>query len=195
MMDMDSKIKTILDAKLKQIDIELEQELIRIGEEYSRRGIPGSGLHLRAQGLAKIKASAKKEEIKAELEQKLEQSETDIKQSLHLANTSYDKQDAKINFDVRNITIPRGRKYLVTRKMAKLFENKQKVDNYLLAACITPTLRAQNRYRKFKKADYDKKKHGNQIKNRFRTLRKFLKPLDCTVEFSGQFSNLVRLQG
>lgn len=103
-MDMDSKIQTLLDAKLKQIDIELEQELIKIGEEYSRRGIPGSGLHLRAQGLAKIKANAKKDEIRAQFE--LQESRTKTTLSPYLAIPPYNKEKAQINLGGKYIQIP-----------------------------------------------------------------------------------------
>src|SRR3989338_6976497 len=65
---MDDKTQALYNARAKQIDIDLQQELIKIDEEYSRRGIPNSGMHLRAKGLDEIKANARKAEVRAELE-------------------------------------------------------------------------------------------------------------------------------
>lgn len=60
---MDKVSEAIFNAKAKQIDIEPQQELIKIDEEYAQRGLPGSGMYLRARGLAEIKAQARKDEV------------------------------------------------------------------------------------------------------------------------------------
>jgi len=78
-MKMDKRMKAIFDVRVKPVEVELEQELIRISDKYARRGLVGSGLHLREQGLVKIKAKAKKEEIRARLE-KEQKDETEVQE-------------------------------------------------------------------------------------------------------------------
>lgn len=103
---MNEKTKAILDAREKQIDVELEEERIKIDEEYTKRGIPGSGPHLRARGLAGIKAQAKKDEIRAMLEVKQEKRSRDGVIHYYLGIPPYDEKTAAINFGGHLISIP-----------------------------------------------------------------------------------------
>ena len=103
---MDEKIQVLLDAKAKHVDIELEQELIRIDDEYTARGLDGSGKHLRTRNLAIIKTNARKDKIKAEVEQQL------VKLSIvntpkSLGNPPYNEQKAEISFAGTYTPIPR----------------------------------------------------------------------------------------
>ena len=71
---MDKNVQIILNSKLKQIEIKLEQELIKIDEKYTINGLIGSGRYKRERNLAIIKANEEKNQIKAELEKDMEDS-------------------------------------------------------------------------------------------------------------------------
>lgn len=106
--------------------------------------------------------------------------------------------------------VPKGGKYNVARKMVKVFvDSDMKAPNYLLARCITSTVRGNNnKVRKLSKKDYKdnieeckyKRKNGNkkvksfddQINNSFRTVRRFIKP-DYTVKFYPDVSEIVKV--
>ena len=66
-MDTEETIRALIEAKQRQIDIELQQELEKVDGEYSANNLLSSGAYLRARGLAEIKANERKKEIEAEL--------------------------------------------------------------------------------------------------------------------------------
>ena len=93
--------------------------------------------------------------------------------------------------------IPKGRKYKVIRKMARLFNMERKVDNYRLARCVMPVVRNQRgTYIKFRKKDYDAKKsyYDTKLKNHFKVARKYWKRIGYTVRFHGEYSCVVSLK-
>lgn len=91
--------------------------------------------------------------------------------------------------------IPRGGKYLIIRRMIKVFwVNKMEVSNYLLAGCIEPTISNRNNTRvKFTKRKYQegKVKFDKKIKNCLRTVRKHVKPFGYKVNFGSQTSKMI----
>lgn len=91
-------------------------------------------------------------------------------------------------------SIPFGGKYKALIKIAKLFEKQRLVRNYLLARCITPTIRNQSGLRKrLTRVDYEsnKGKWDQKIKNCFRSLKKYIAPLGYTIKFHSQQSELI----
>lgn len=60
-------MQSLIEAKKRQIDIELQQELNKIDDEYSANNMQSSGPHLSARGLAEIKANERKKGIEAEI--------------------------------------------------------------------------------------------------------------------------------
>ena len=101
--------------------------------------------------------------------------------------------------------IPTGGKYRVTRKVVRLFvkkrvkENQLEVKNYLLLRCIVPTIRTESRLltrRKLSEKDYLSKKntYDIQIKNRLRTINKYLKPINVFIKFYSYYSKLIKLK-
>lgn len=96
----------------------------------------------------------------------------------------------------------KDRNYKTLVKMLNLFiQNRSKENyntpNYELYSCIQPTIR-NNRYKvvKTSKKTYldNKVEYDTKIKNRIRTLRKFLKPIGYTVKFRSHFSEIVPLE-
>jgi len=65
---MDTNREAILKAREKQIDIELQEELIEIEDEYTAKNMLSSGPYARATARAAMKAQLKKDRVRAQLE-------------------------------------------------------------------------------------------------------------------------------
>jgi hypothetical protein len=64
---MDERTKAIYEAKCKQIDIALAEEIEEIENNYSKDGLQSSGRLIAAKGRAEGKAKAQKDELKVQL--------------------------------------------------------------------------------------------------------------------------------
>lgn len=84
--------------------------------------------------------------------------------------------------------IPKGGKYRIHRRMAKLFGNKESVEAYLLARCVQPTIGTK----KLRSKDYKVQhaKYDIRIRNSIRILNRYLVPTGYKVGFSGGFGKL-----
>ena len=93
----------------------------------------------------------------------------------------------------------KNRKYKNARGVASLLLGSDRVDNWLLAQRLNPTILSisVNKRRKFYKRDYLSKKgyYNQQIKNCLRTLKKLWNPLSCTIKFRPNYSELISLEG
>lgn len=78
------------------------------------------------------------------------------------------------------------------KKMLKVFEANQTPHNYLLAKSITPYVSTGTKSRKLNKLDYLKNKANfdKKIKNRFKTLNKYIKPQGLVIQFTSERSRL-----
>lgn len=78
------------------------------------------------------------------------------------------------------------------KKMLEVFEANQTPHNYLLAKCITPYVSTGTKSRKLNKQDYLKSKanFNKKIKNRLRTLNKYIKPQNLVIRFRGDRSEI-----
>lgn len=88
-------------------------------------------------------------------------------------------------------------KYKVARKIAKQLLTNRKVDNWILARCITPTLRhGANKRRKFGRNDYlnDKENYNSQIQNRLDTINGKWEDLNYCAKFHADFCELTTLK-
>lgn len=92
----------------------------------------------------------------------------------------------------------RNRKYKNARRVASLLLGSDRVDNWLLAQRLNPTILSisVNKRRKFYKRDYLSKKgyYNQQIKNCLRTLKKLWNPLSHTIKFHPSYSEMVSLE-
>lgn len=94
--------------------------------------------------------------------------------------------------------IPKGRKYKKLKRMAKLFDSKNTVDNYLLAYCINRKIKNNRSLkRKLTKKDYRLKKveYDEKIKNHFKILNKHWKPLGYLIRFKKDKSKTTPIVG
>ncbi len=101
------------------------------------------------------------------------------------AGKIYDRRSYK---DIPNVDLfslipnPTSKKYRSLSKIIKLFEKNYVVNNYLLAACITPYHRKNNgELTKYTKKDYqnNKLRDDKRIKARIRRLNEYLKGEYC----------------
>lgn len=93
--------------------------------------------------------------------------------------------------------LPKNGKYKEARKIAKQLLTNRKVDNWILARCITPTLRhGANKRRKFGRNDYrnDKESYNSQIQNRLDTINKKWEGLNYCAKFHADFCELTTLK-
>lgn len=104
---IDDTIRALIEARQRQIDIELQQELEKIDEEYSAKNLFPSGRYYHARSRAERRADQKKIEVEAELllQHRHKNTTTPV---LQLNNPPYNKQQAQINFGTTPIPIPRN---------------------------------------------------------------------------------------
>lgn len=89
--------------------------------------------------------------------------------------------------------IPSGKKYEIPRKIAALFEESPKVENFEIARRIKPTAKGMdNKSRKLAKKDYaaNRRKYNALIQNRLRYLKKVASKLGYTFRFSSSHTTL-----
>ena len=95
--------------------------------------------------------------------------------------------------------IPRGGKYRVSRRMARIFDNEKSVNNYQLVQCFTPTVLGNSgRLRKFSEKDYKSRKFSHKddekMKNHFKMLNKFWKNIGYVARFGKYHSKIVLIK-
>lgn len=92
-------------------------------------------------------------------------------------------------------SIPSGKKYTKLLRIAKNFGIRNKVPNYLIARCIVPTVNRNGKKPRLTKKDYmnKRKELDKRINNAFRALRRLWKPLNYSVHFHTDFSEVKRI--
>lgn len=100
--------------------------------------------------------------------------------------------DALKDVNRSNLTsmIPKGGKYKVVRRITKLFNDKSKVANWKISACITPTF---TKGKKFSKKNYNQSLHYPRIKNRSVTIKKYWENAGYTIKVQRDFSEKIRI--
>ena len=91
------------------------------------------------------------------------------------------------------LVVPKGGKYKVTRKMARLFDREINIENYKLAQCLKYKL-INNK--KLNKRDYEfgKTKYDEKIRNHLKVLNRFLKPINRVARYRRLSSRIVLLK-
>lgn len=182
---IDKKIELIRENILKvvgnpSLTIDAKRELIEIKEEQAKQlldqKIELGWTNRRADNLILIEFQKLKEGItKGEFDQQYNLSGQPESDKLGRFSSEIPEND---------------KQYKHLRKIAELFDKRDKIENYLLAQCIKPTIRNGSKYTKLSKSLYQQHKasYDKQIKNRFRTFNRFLKPLGYKVKFRSKTS-------
>lgn len=86
--------------------------------------------------------------------------------------------------------IPIKGQHEVLRRIARLYADRNRVDNWKIASAIHPTVPPSGR--KFAKKDYDRQTHNPEIRNRFITLRKLWKPYISKINRYRDYTEIIR---
>ncbi len=101
------------------------------------------------------------------------------------------------NIDTKLLdALPKKAKYKEVRKIATQMIRNKKVENWILARCITPSLLdRRNNKRKLSRSDYSNSKedYNKKIKNRLDTINGKWENLGHKIKFHADFSELTSL--